>query len=122
MALRILGQPEFGWRSRFGPTLATRVASGPPSAGPPSAGAQTLKRLGPRRVGPRGWGAQNFALFFPSPRPHFHSFFLSLGIFSSLFSLSGCLLVSFFLSFSRGILVVLVGGTSNVLVFAFRLS
>ena len=42
-----------------------------------------------------GWEAQNFALFSLS-RPHVRSFSL-LGVFSSLFSLSGCL-VSFFLS------------------------
>ena len=58
--------------------------------------------------------AQNFALFF-FPLPPQFSFF---------FSLSGCLLVSFFLSgSSRGILVVFWSvGTSNVLVFALRLS
>ena len=43
---------------------------------------------GPEGCGPEGWshpegcGAQNFALFFPSPTHHFRYFSLSLGVFS----------------------------------------
>ena len=75
------------------------------------------RRVGPRRVGPpgwgpEGWGAQNFALFFSFSHSHFHSFFLSLGIFSCLFfslrvssrvffPLSGGLLVECWWCFGR---------------------
>ena len=72
------------------------------------------RRVGPRRVGPRRVGGPKFRAFFSFSHSHFHSFFLS-----------GCLLMSFLLSLgsSRGILVVFWSvGTSNVLVFAFKLS
>ena len=74
----------------------------------------------PEGWGPEGWGAQHFAFFF-FPLPPLFSFFFFL-------SLSGCLLVSFFLSlhsffslweFSRGILVVFeVPGRSYVHVWS----
>ena len=60
--------------------------------------------------GPKGGEPKISRFFFLLP-PTF-SFFLSLGIFSSLFSLSGCLLVSFSLSlgvFSWNFGGVLVG-------------
>ena len=37
-------------------------------------------RVGPRRVGPEGWGAQNFALFFPVPPQNSFFSFLSGGL------------------------------------------
>ena len=58
------------------------------------------RRVGPRRVWARTVGAQNFALFFPSPATVFHSFSLSFGLF-------------------RGILVVFEApGRSNVHVWS----
>ena len=54
--------------------------------------------FGHSKGGSQGWEAQNFALFFPSPAPIF-ILFVSLWQSSRVFSaLSGCLLVSFFLS------------------------
>ena len=60
---------------------------GPKRWGPQRVGGPTQKKWGPRRVGPRRVGAQNFALFFPSPAAKFVLFFPLWG-------------------FSRGILVV----------------
>ena len=64
-------------------------------------------------------GPPKFSRFFPLSRPHFRSFFLSLGIFSCLFlslSLSlGGLLVEFWWCFG-------LAGPSNVRVFALGLS
>ena len=61
------------------------------------------RRVEPRRVGgPEGWGAQNFALFFPSPAGKFVLFFPLWGL-------------------SRGILVVFkASGCSNVHVWSSR--
>ena len=79
----------------------------PPSAGPPSVG---LPSVGPPSVGP-----PKISRFFSFSRSHFHSFLLSLGMFSYLFL---SLRVS-----SRGILVVYWSvGTSNVFIFALGLS
>ena len=70
--------------------------------GPKGGGTGTQKGWGPKprkRVGARRVGGPTFRAFFSFSRSHFHSFFLSLEIFSSVFFyLSGCLLVSFFLS------------------------
>ena len=69
-------------------------------------GAQTQKKCGVRRVG--------VALLFPSPA-HIFILFLSLRVSSRVFfSLSGCLLVSFFISLE----VFSWTWSSNVLVFA----
>ena len=96
--------------------------------GPEGVGAQTQKKCG----GPEGWGRNGgdpkgwepeprkrvgrpkiSRFFFPSPAPHFHSFFsLSGDVLVSFFSLSRCLFVSFFLSldvFSWNFGRVLVG-------------
>ena len=86
-----LGLADFWWPGRFGPT-------DPPVPRTPSA---------PDRPPP---DRPTFRVFFPSPRPHFHSF-----------CLSGCLLVSFF--FSLGVLSwnfggVLVGRVPQMCLFS----
>ena len=61
---------------------------GPQRVGPQRVEAQTLEKVEPRRVGapkggdPEGWGAQNFALFFPSSATIFFLLSLSWGFLS----------------------------------------
>ena len=72
-----------GWRPRKGG--GTEKGWGPrKGGGPERVGARRVEAPNgwrPRRVGgggPEGWGAQNFALFFPSPAAKFRSFLPSL--------------------------------------------
>ena len=93
--------PEEGWEPDCGGPNLEKV--GPEGWAPPRVG---FSRVG-ARVGPK------FRAFF-SFYTHFHSFFLSLGVFS-------CLSSSLWV-FSWNFGGVWSVGTSNVLVFALRLS
>ena len=81
---------------------------------------------GPEGWGPEGWEAQNFAFFFffffSSPAPIFVFFFSLWGSSRVFFSLSGGLLVSFFLSlwgvFSWNFGGVLVGQDPQMFAFS----
>ena len=98
------------------------MVGGPNSEGCPAEGGPAE---GPRRWVAGGWRAQNLALSLPSPTSIFILFLSLWGSSRVFFSLSGGLLVSFFLSmgvFSWNFGGVLVGWDLNVLVFAFRLS
>ena len=75
---------------------------GAPKGGGPKGGGPNPEKVEPRRVEPRRVGAQNFALFFPSPATKFVLFFPLWGS-------------------SRGILVVFEApGRSNVHVWSSR--
>ena len=69
---------------------------GGPRLGGQRGGGRRVEGWGPKprkRVGGRRVGGPKFRAFFSFSRPHFHFFFSLI-----FFSLSGCLLVSFFLS------------------------
>ena len=87
---KIYGAPE-GWGPRRvgGPNpekveprrVGAPKGGGPEGWGPRRVGGPNKEKVGPRRVGPEGWGAQRFALFFPSPAP-FSLFLFFSGVFS----------------------------------------
>ena len=126
-----VGAPE-GWGPRKGGAQKGGAPKGgAPKGGAPKGGSPNLekvspgrvgpRRVGPGRVGPRRVGGPKFRAFFSFSHPHFHSFFLSLGIFSCLFF---SLRVSsrVFVPLSGGLLVECwwcfwLVGSSNVLVF-----
>ena len=80
-------------------------------APPPDPLRRTPLRRTPPAPDPLPPDRPKFRSFFSFSHPHFHSFFLSLGMFSCLFSSLWRLLVEFWWCFGQL-------GTSNVLVFA----
>ena len=107
---------EKGWGGKHSARKFGPEGWGPEGWGPerwgPKGGAETV---GPERVkggGKKGGGPKISRFFFPSPAPIFILFFSLWGSSRVFFSLSGCLLVSFFFSlevFSWNFGGVLVG-------------
>ena len=88
--------PKFGWPTLAKPTLAKKLvfqSFGLPFQKKKKQNNKMKKKHGRTNTlrGPEGWGAQNFALFFPSP-----------ATISLFLCLSGCLLVDFWWCLKAG--------------------
>ena len=96
LGLWVEGWGPDGWEHK--PRKGGAPKGGALKGGAPKGGSTNLEKVGPRRVGAPKGGGPKFRAFFSLSRHNFHSFSLSLGVFSCLFSSLS--------ESSRGILVV----------------